>query len=89
MRARLNGRWFSPFDPREVNNNYTEATKLQLKYLDLISDLFIEVNPIPVKTAMNLLGWNVGDLRLPLCEMEEGNVVKLKEALTSYGLKLA
>ncbi|MGO0943769.1 dihydrodipicolinate synthase family protein, partial [Clostridioides difficile] len=41
--------------------------------------LFIEVNPVPVKTAMNILGFNVGDLRLPLAEMEETNLNVLKQ----------
>mgnify|MGYP002684252595 CR=1 FL=1 len=50
--------------------------------------MFIEVNPIPVKTAMNMLGFNVGGLRLPLCEMEEANAEKLKNVLISYGFKI-
>ena len=51
-----------------------ESARLQLKALDLISALFCEVNPIPVKTAMNLMGKEVGPLRAPLCAMEEKNV---------------
>jgi len=63
-----------------------EALKLQLDYLALINSLFIEVNPIPVKTAMNLLGMNVGDLRLPLCSMEDKNLNTLKTELKNYDM---
>jgi len=54
----------------------------------LIAALFIEVNPIPVKTAMNLLGFNVGDLRLPLAEMDPANLEVLKKELVNFGLKV-
>lgn len=64
-----------------LNGNYKEAAQMQLKYLDLINALFIEVNPIPVKEAMNLLGMDVGGFRLPLCEMEAANRDKLQKAL--------
>lgn len=63
-----------------------ESRKLQLEMMDLAGALFCEVNPIPVKTAMNLLGYNVGSLRLPLCEMEPANLERLKTALKNYGL---
>ncbi|MDR0905070.1 MAG: 4-hydroxy-tetrahydrodipicolinate synthase [Oscillospiraceae bacterium] len=66
--------------------DFKGATALQSKYLDLMDNLFIEVNPIPVKTAMNLLGKNVGKLRLPLCEMEPANLEKLKASLKTVGL---
>ncbi len=59
---------------------------LQLKMLNLINNLFIEVNPVPIKTAMNLLGYNTGNLRMPLCDMEEKNLEILKKSLTDYGL---
>lgn len=59
---------------------------LQMEYLDLIHALFCEVNPIPVKTAMNLMGFNAGPLRLPLCEMDDANLDKLKSAMTERGL---
>ncbi len=65
-----------------------KALDIQLKMLPLISALFCEVNPIPIKTAMNLLGFPAGDLRMPLCEMEDKNVELLKSALTGYGFKL-
>ena len=63
-----------------------ESRKLQLEMMDLAGALFCEVNPIPVKTAMNLLGYNVGSLRFPLCEMEPANLERLKTALKNYGL---
>lgn len=62
------------------------ATKMQLEYLELVNNLFIEVNPIPVKTALNLMGKNVGNLRLPLTDMEEGNLNKLKATLKKHNL---
>jgi len=55
----------------------------------LIEALFCEVNPIPVKTALNLMGWKVGPTRMPLCEMEPENEERLKKALADYGIKLA
>lgn len=63
-----------------------EALKLQLKYFPLIKALFSEVNPIPVKKAMNLMGLGAGPLRLPLTEMEEAHVPKLVEELKKVGL---
>ena len=72
-----------------LEGNLAEAAKLQLEALPLINALFCEVNPIPVKTALNLMGWNVGPLRMPLCEMEPENEAKLAKALTYYGIKLA
>ncbi|MFL0250828.1 4-hydroxy-tetrahydrodipicolinate synthase [Clostridium neuense] len=69
-----------------MDGKTNEALKLQLDSLALINSLFIEVNPIPVKTAMNLLGMNVGDLRLPLCSMEDKNLSILKNELKNYGI---
>ncbi|MBR6012673.1 MAG: 4-hydroxy-tetrahydrodipicolinate synthase [Selenomonadaceae bacterium] len=63
-----------------------EAAKLQIDYSDLIDALFCEVNPIPVKTAMNLMGWNAGKLRMPLSEMEEKTLNQLKTALKNHDL---
>ena len=60
---------------------YQEAMAMQLKYLELINALFCEVNPIPVKKAMELLGWQVGALRLPLYEMGAANADRLKKAM--------
>lgn len=62
------------------------SLQLQLDYLPLINSLFIEVNPIPVKKAMNLMGYNVGSLRMPLTEMEPANAEYLANALKNSGL---
>ncbi len=59
---------------------------LQLKALDLCSALFCEVNPIPVKKALNLMGMGAGTLRMPLSDMDEANVPKLEKALKDFGL---
>ncbi len=69
-----------------LNGNTKESTALQLKYLDLVNSLFIEVNPIPVKTALNLMGMNAGILRMPLCEMEDKNLETLKSSMKKVGL---
>lgn len=66
--------------------NIQEALTIQLKYLSLINALFIETNPIPVKTAMNLMGLNIGPLRLPLCDMYDSNLSILKKELLKAGL---
>ena len=63
-----------------------KSTKLQLDAIPLITELFAEVNPIPVKAAMNLMGKNVGPMRLPLTEMEPQNQEKLKAAMIAYGI---
>ena len=70
------------------NNDFKGATDLYIKYADLFEKLFIEVNPIPVKTAMNLLGMDVGNLRLPLYEMAPDTLEKLKASLINAGLQL-
>lgn len=64
------------------------ALKLQLDTFELTEALFIEVNPIPVKTAMNLMGYEVGDLRMPLCEMDDKNLEILRKALVNYGVSV-
>jgi 4-hydroxy-tetrahydrodipicolinate synthase len=69
-----------------LDGNHEEALKLQLNMLALNDAIFIETNPIPVKTAMNLMGMNAGKLRLPLCDMSEGNLQILKNELKGYGL---
>lgn len=71
-----------------LNGDYKSAAKLQTELLELVNALFIEVNPIPVKTALNLMGWNVGNLRAPLTEMEPENLSKLKSALISSGIEV-
>ena len=62
------------------------SIKLQLDAIELIGALFCEVNPIPVKTALNLMGYEVGACKLPLCEMEPKNLETLKTAMKNYGL---
>ena len=69
-----------------LENNYTEAARLQLKYLKLINALFCEVNPVPVKTAMAELGFCSEEMRLPLCEMEDANRARLLAAMKQQGL---
>lgn len=70
-----------------VDGDTAGSLKLQLDMLELINDLFIEVNPVPVKTAMDILGYRVGNLRLPLAPMEAANYEKLKGSLEAYGVK--
>lgn len=62
------------------------ARKIQLEGLPLVDALFSEVNPMPVKKALNLMGMEVGPLRSPLCEMGETNAAKLAEVMKNYGL---
>ena len=69
-----------------LNNDFEAASRLQIQYMDLIDALFLEVNPIPIKTAMNLMGMDVGPLRLPLCEMSEKNLVTLEQSMSRMGL---
>ncbi len=69
-----------------LNGEVGKARDLQLKMLDIMNNLFIEVNPIPVKTAMRLMGYNVGNLRLPLTDMEEKNLEILKKSMRDIGL---
>lgn len=66
-----------------------ESCALQLRALPLIEALFCEVNPIPVKKALNLMGKEVGPLRAPLTEMEEEHAKRLAQAMKDFGLKLA
>ncbi|WP_297519246.1 4-hydroxy-tetrahydrodipicolinate synthase [uncultured Clostridium sp.] len=69
-----------------LDGKVNESRDLQLQYLDVIENLFIETNPIPVKTAMKLISKDCGDLRLPLCDMEDSNFDKLKDALNKQNL---
>lgn len=62
------------------------AAELQIKYFDLCDKLFVEVNPVPVKTALNLMGRGVGSLRLPLADMLPENLQTLKQAMRNAGL---
>jgi 4-hydroxy-tetrahydrodipicolinate synthase len=69
-----------------LDNNFAEATKLQLEYLNLINTLFIEVNPIPVKAAMNMMGLPAGPCRMPLCDMTDEHIEAMRKALAAKGL---
>ncbi|MCL1819928.1 MAG: 4-hydroxy-tetrahydrodipicolinate synthase [Oscillospiraceae bacterium] len=66
--------------------NLEAAQELFYKYIPLMDALFMDVNPIPVKTAMNLMGKNVGHLRMPLCDMSGGQVEKLKAVMKEAGV---
>lgn len=69
-----------------LNGDTKGALAEQLRLMELINNLFIEVNPIPVKEAMNLMGMNVGGFRLPLCEMEDEHREILRNAMAKVGL---
>ena len=68
------------------NGNVEEATRMQLDALDLIDGLFCEVNPIPVKYALNLMGYDFGVPRLPLVELSDSNKEKMKSLLKKHDL---
>lgn len=69
-----------------MNGEREKALELQNKYLDMENAMFIDVNPIPVKEAMNLMGKNVGECRLPLVKMEAAKIEKLRAELAKVGL---
>ena len=69
-----------------LRGNYETAAFMQKQYMALIDALFCEVNPIPVKTAMNLMGLGVGPLRMPLCELDDGKKEQLISALHQKNL---
>ena len=69
-----------------LEGNVDNSRKLQLEAIELIDALFCEVNPIPVKHALNLMGFEVGPLRMPLSPMEDKNIETLTTALKNYGL---
>lgn len=83
--------------PREVhemvmsylNGDVKKSCEIQLKAVPLVEALFCEVNPIPVKEALNLMGFEVGPLRGPLYGMDEANVPRLKKAMQDFGIRLA
>ena len=84
----------APKETHDIVASYLEgdvkkSCRLQLEAIDLIKSLFCEVNPIPVKTALNIMGMNAGPVRLPLTEMEEANASRLKKSLVDYGIKVA
>lgn len=67
-------------------NRWSAARKKHLEMLDLHQSMFIEANPVPAKTAASLMGLCQAHVRLPLCPMQDKNLVKLKEVLTKHGL---
>ena len=69
-----------------LEGNVKESLALQMKYLSLVHSLFSEVNPIPVKKALNLMGMNVGGLRLPLTEMSAEKAAVLEQEMKKVGL---
>ena len=70
------------------NGKIMDATNAQLDTLELTNSLFCEVNPIPVKAALNMIGYNVGEPRLPLVEMSTSGKERLRKALTNFGLEV-
>ncbi len=73
---------------RFFNGDIVGSRELQLKVLPLVHALFCEVNPIPVKTAMNLMGMEAGPLRLPMTPMEEANKARLIQTMKDFGIKI-
>ena len=69
-----------------LNGDADEARRMQVKVIELVDALFCEVNPIPVKHAMNLMGMNAGPMRRPLSPMEPDNLERLKRAMKNFGL---
>lgn len=69
-----------------LEERFLDAAKLQLEYMELIDALFVEVNPIPVKAALDLMGKEAGPLRLPLCDISPENLKTLKAAMIRAGL---
>ena len=70
------------------NGEYDKARQAFYKVLPLMRAMFLETNPIPVKAAMEMLGYCSGDLRLPLVPLSDENRMKLKKSMTDYGLKV-
>ena len=69
-----------------LNGDTAEARRMQIKLINLVDALFCEVNPIPVKHAMNIMGMNAGPMRRPLSPMEPENMERLKAAMRQFGL---
>jgi 4-hydroxy-tetrahydrodipicolinate synthase len=69
-----------------LKGDWEAGRKFQFKLIPLIRAVFLETNPIPIKTALSLMGKCRGDLRLPLTSMSEGNLNKLRHAMTDFGL---
>ena len=69
-----------------LENDFEAASKLQIQYMDLIDALFIEVNPIPIKAVMNLAGYEMGGLRLPLCDISDAHLEVLRASMKRMNL---
>jgi 4-hydroxy-tetrahydrodipicolinate synthase len=69
-----------------LEGNFMEASKLQIEYMEFIDALFIEVNPIPIKAALQLKGYETGGLRLPLCDITDAHLEVLKKSMKRVGL---
>lgn len=69
-----------------LNGDVTKAAEMQVKAIPLVNALFSEVNPIPVKAALNMMGMNAGGYRSPLCEMEDCNKAGLEKAMKDFGI---
>jgi len=69
-----------------LEGDFKNGAELQLKYFDLIRKIFIEVSPMPAKAALNLMGMDVGEPRMPLCDLEPQNLEKLKNTMKNVGL---
>lgn len=72
-----------------LQNDFAAAGKLQVHLKEFCDAMFCEVNPIPVKTALGLLGWQVGELRSPMCSPSPENLERIKGALAKYGLPVS
>lgn len=86
--ANLIPREFHEMTASYLAGDIEKARKIQLHALNLIKALFIEVNPIPIKAALNLIGMNVGICRLPLVEMSAKNLEVLRQAMVDYGFSI-
>ena len=69
-----------------LDGDYKKAAAIQIEAIPMVKALFCETSPIPVKAALNMMGWNVGECRMPLTTMEDSNRVMLESALKEYGL---
>ena len=69
-----------------LDGDANKCTDMMAEYLELANALFVEVNPIPVKAACNMMGWNMGPCRMPLCEMTDEHKEYLKNVMNKYGL---
>lgn len=69
-----------------LNGDIAASARLQLEYIDLCHDLFLEVNPVPAKEAMAMMGWDIGECRMPLAPMLEANKEKLRRTLAKHGM---